>query len=169
MKTLVVYTSLTGNTKKVAEAVAAALPGAELFPVKDAPDPAAYDFVAMGFWVDKGLPNKEAGEYMRRIAGKKVFTFFTLGASAASLHAKTCAEAAPKAYGEGTLQLGAYWCQGAIDPKLIEWMKKLPEGNPHAPTPEAQKRWAEAAKHPDAADLGAAAKAAAEALAKAAE
>ena len=166
MNILVAYSSETGNTRKVAEAIAAALPGAALYDVKAAPDPAAYDFIAMGFWVDKGGPNKEAAEYMARIRGKKVLTFFTLGANPDSMHAKTCAEAAPKAYGEGTEQVAAFWCQGAIAPNLIAWMRKMPAGNPHAPTPEAEKRWAEAAKHPDETDLQHAAQAAAEALAK---
>lgn len=166
MKILVVYSTKTGNTKKVAEAVAQALPGAELHDVKTAPAPDAYDFIAMGFWVDKGGPNKEAADYMKTISGKQVFTFFTLGANPDSMHARTCAEAAPKAYGEGTEQVAAFWCQGAIDPVLIEWMRKMPAGNPHAPTPEAEARWAEAAKHPDETDLQHAAQAAAEALAK---
>ena len=166
MKILVVYSTKTGNTKKVAEAIAQALPGAELHDVKTAPAPDAYDFIAMGFWVDKGGPNKEAADYMKTISGKKVFTFFTLGANPDSMHARTCAEAAPKAYGEGCEQVAAFWCQGSIDPVLIEWMRKMPAGNPHAPTPEAEARWAEAAKHPDETDLQHAAQAAAEALAK---
>ena len=162
MKILVVYSTKTGNTKKVAEAIAQALPGAELHDVKTAPAPDAYDFIAMGFWVDKGGPNKEAADYMKTISGKKVFTFFTLGANPDSMHARTCAEAAPKAYGEGCEQVAAFWCQGSIDPVLIEWMRKMPAGNPHAPTPEAEARWAEAAKHPDETDLQHAAQAAAE-------
>ena len=167
MKALIVYSTLTGNTQKVAEAIQKALPeGTACLSAKEAPDPAAYDFIAMGFWVDKGGPNAEAAAYMKRIVGKKVFTFFTLGADPASPHAKTCAEKAPAAYGEGTEQVAAFWCQGAIDPKLIEWMRKQPVGGPHSPTPEAEARWAEAAKHPNAADLEAAAAAARDAFAK---
>ena len=52
MKAAVVYSTLIGNTKKVAEAFCAGLgEGAELFEVSNAPDPAAYDLVAVGFWV----------------------------------------------------------------------------------------------------------------------
>ena len=61
MKILVAYSTKTGNTKKVAEAIAQALPGAELHDVTTAPAPDAYDFVAMGFWVDKGGPNRASG------------------------------------------------------------------------------------------------------------
>lgn len=168
MKALVVYSTLTGNTRKVAEAIHAVLPeGTACRIAGEAPDPADYDFVAMGFWVDKGGPDAEAAAYMKRIAGKKVFTFFTLGADPGSEHARTCAERAAAAYGEGCVHTGVYWCQGAIDPKLIEWMRKQPAGGPHSPTPEAEARWAKAALHPDEADLKAAAAAARKAFAEA--
>ena len=39
MKTLVVYSTKTGNTKKVAEAVAQAIPGAELPPTPTTSSP----------------------------------------------------------------------------------------------------------------------------------
>ena len=49
MKTLIVYSSLTGNTKKVAEAIAAVLPGCDLLPVEEAPASVeGYDLVALG-------------------------------------------------------------------------------------------------------------------------
>ncbi len=55
MKCLVVYSSVTGNTRKVAEAIFQAMPpDSEIFPVESAPAPDAYDFVAVGFWGDRG-------------------------------------------------------------------------------------------------------------------
>ena len=49
MRAAVIYSTLTGNTKKVAEAFCAGLgEGAELFEVANAPDPAAFDLVARG-------------------------------------------------------------------------------------------------------------------------
>ena len=167
MKTMVVYSTLTGYTKKVAEAIQKGLPeGTEIYDVKNAPDPSAYDFIAMGFWVDKGGPNKEAAEYMAKISGKKVLNFFTLGAGPDSMHARECGPKSHAAYGADNTIVADWWCQGAIDPKLIEWMMKQPAGTPHSPTPEAQARWAEAAKHPDANDLSSATKVAADAFAK---
>ena len=61
MKTLVVYSSRTGNTGKVARAVAEGLHDCDIYPVKDAPNPSGYDFVAVGYWVDKGMLRKPAG------------------------------------------------------------------------------------------------------------
>ena len=56
MKTIVLYSSRTGNTKKVAQAVAGALPaGTPCLPVAEAPsDIEAYDLVFLGYWVDRG-------------------------------------------------------------------------------------------------------------------
>ena len=159
MKAAVVYSTLTGNTKKVAEAFCAGLgEGAACFDVKDAPDPASYDLVAVGFWVDRGHPDQRAMDYMKRIAGKKVFSLFTLGAKPTSAHAYACAYTAASYYGAGCEPIGTWFCQGAIDPKLIERMRQMPKvpGNPHAATPETEARWAAAASHPDADDLAAA-------------
>lgn len=161
MKAAVVYSTLTGNTKKIAEAVQAGLgEGAELFDVKSAPDVSAYDLVAVGFWVDRGHPDQKAMDFMKSVTGKKVFSFFTLGAKPASAHAYKCAYTAADYYGAGCEQVGVWFCQGAIDPKLIERMRQMPAGGPHTSSPETEARWAAAASHPDAADCAAATEAA---------
>ena len=66
MKSIILYSSLTGNTKRVAEAMASVMPeGTPCVPVKEAPENLAdYDTVFVGFWVDRGtselLQNKES-------------------------------------------------------------------------------------------------------------
>lgn len=157
MKSLIVYSSKTGNTKKVAEAILSVLPaGTEIFPVENAPDPDGYDFVAAGYWVDKGTANQEMAAYLPKIRGKKVGVFFTLGAFPDSPHAEESFRNGSALLGEDCEVVAKFWCQGAIDPKLTEWMSKLPAEHPHAPNPERLRRWAEAAKHPDGNDLEAA-------------
>lgn len=157
MKSLIVYSSKTGNTKKVAEAILSVLPaGTEIRSAENAPDPADYDFIAVGFWVDKGTANAEAAEYLRKIRGKKVGIFFTLGAFPNSPHAEKSCGNAVALLGENCEVVAKFWCQGAIDPKLTEWMRHLPPEHPHAPNPERLRRWEEAAKHPNDEDLEAA-------------
>ncbi len=161
MKAAVVYSTLTGNTKKIAEAFCAGLgEGAELFDVKAAPDPSVYDLVAVGFWVDRGHPDQKAMDFMKTVSGRKVFSFFTLGAKPKSAHAFKCAYTAKTFYGPGCEEIGCWHCQGAIDPKLIEQMRKMPAGGPHSASPENEARWAAAATHPDAEDCAAATEAA---------
>ena len=54
-KFLVLYSSQTGNTKQVAEAIAACLPReTACLPLAEAPNSfAEFDCVFLGFWVDR--------------------------------------------------------------------------------------------------------------------
>ncbi|MDY0391712.1 MAG: flavodoxin family protein [Desulfobulbus oligotrophicus] len=159
MKTLIVYSSRTGNTRMIAEAVHSVAPAdAELFVVADAPDPADYDLLALGFWVDKGEPDRAMTDYMGRVQGKSVALFGTLGAWPDSDHAR---ESMQKAVDRvpGSKVLGTFICQGKIDPKVLAAMAKMPEAaKHHAMTAERKARIAEAAKHPDENDCAAARK-----------
>ena len=52
MTSLIVVSSQTGNTRKLAETVRDALPGdKEMAPIENAPPPEGYDLVAVGFWL----------------------------------------------------------------------------------------------------------------------
>lgn len=154
MKSLIVYSSLTGNTRKVAEAIREVLgEEAALFPVENAPDPAAYDWVAVGFWVDKGTADKKAQAYLEAIRSKPVALFATLGAYPDSEHAASSLKNAAALLDGSNQLLGTFICQGKVDPRLIEQFKNFPAGHPHALTPERLERHREAAKHPDAKDL----------------
>ena len=154
MKSLIVYSSVTSNTKKVAEAIAAVFPKpADLYPVETAPAADAYDVVALGFWVDRGTADQKAQAYLRTIHGKKIALFATLGAYPDSEHAaKSMANAAALLADDNEL-LGTFICQGKVTPRLVDKFKDLPPGHPHAMTPEREARHREAAKHPDTNDL----------------
>uniref|UniRef100_UPI0025D8308D flavodoxin family protein n=1 Tax=Anaerovibrio sp. TaxID=1872532 RepID=UPI0025D8308D len=91
MKSIVVVSSLTGNTLKVAGEVAYALDEKqEAFKVEENPDVSDYDLVVVGAWIDKGSADKKAAEFIKKIRNKKVAIFATLGAYADSDHAKKC-------------------------------------------------------------------------------
>lgn len=156
MKILVAYSTLTGNTQKVAEAMAAAL--GEQAELKTAAEAlaltAAYEKIIVGFWVDKSTADKAAAELLAGLHGKKVALFCTMGAYPRPPYRDLCLENAAKLLPQDNELLAEnFACQGAIDPKLIEMFKKLPPEHPHHVTPESLARYAEAAKHPDGADL----------------
>ena len=147
MKTLVAYSSKTGNTRKLAETVFESLPDEkEIHEVSKAPDPAGYDLVAVGFWLMGGKPDPESLQYLSKIDAQKIFLFGTHGvpknsqeAAASMAFAK---QQAPKAQVVGT-----YSCQGQISPQILEQGKKMPDAPP----------WLKDASinqgHPDAVDL----------------
>ena len=80
MKTSVVFSSKTGNTQQLANAVAAALPKQELL-YTGAPNEAALaaDRLYIGFWTDKGSCNREITDFLKQVKGKEVFLFGTAG------------------------------------------------------------------------------------------
>lgn len=167
MKIAVIYSSKTGNTKKIAQAIHQALPqDTQFHAIEKAPDPSEFDLIFMGYWVDKGTADGKAINYMKTITNQKVATFSTLGAYPDSDHGKTSLVNAVTCFGENCKVVDQYICQGAIDPKFIEWMEKLPKDHSHAPDEMRRKRWAEAASHPDQNDLDHAATFAKQVLAK---
>ena len=154
MRTLVVYSSRTGNTKKVADAIYEIMPdGSRIASVEEDPNVEDYDFVAAGFWVDRGKPDRKAEDYLKKIKGKKIGLFATLGADPDSEHAKDCIERASEMVKADNDLIGHFVCQGKVDPKLIAMFAKLPPDHPHAITPERDALHRRASTHPDQQDL----------------
>ena len=154
MKSLVVYSSRTGNTKAVAAAIHSAMPeGCEFYAVEEAPAAADYELVAVGFWVDKGTADAQAKKYLSGITDKKVILFATLGAYPDSDHARDSMARAAMLLPHGNQLLGTFICQGRVDPKIAERFKDLPAGHPHAPTPESIARHQAASCHPNEQDF----------------
>jgi flavodoxin len=149
MKSLVVYSSQTGNTRKLAEAVYDVLTGEkEIYPASEGPEPSEYDFIAAGFWLKAGKPDPEISNYLPRIKGKPLFLFATHGAAAASQHAVEAMTAAKELAGAAKI-MGTFNCPGEVNPKLIETAGAKPQ-------PPVWLADAPAATgHPDAADIAA--------------
>ena len=148
MKALVVYSSQSGNTKKLAEAVCTHLPaGAVMCSVDDAPDPADYDFVAVGFWLQAGQPDAKSAGYLARLKGHtNLFLFATHGARPGSEHAQN-AMAHAQALAAGAAVAGTFSCFGEVNSKVLEKIKAKPQ--PPVWLDDA----ADAVGHPDLSDL----------------
>lgn len=158
MNYLVLYSSQTGNTKKVAAAIASALPpGTPCLPVQAAPaDLSGYDCVFIGFWVDRGAADAQAQQLLQRLAHPRIVLFATLGADPRSQHAADSLRSAAALLAGGQ-PLDSFICQGKVDPQLIEQMKKMfPAGHPHAVDAKREALHRQASSHPDIADLAAA-------------
>lgn len=151
---LIVYDSKTGNTEKVAQALAeGAGDRCVLSKVEDAPAYENFAVIAAGFWVDKGAPNAKMKKYLGSLHGKKIVLFQTLGADPASDHAVSALVNAGVCLNNDCKVLGTLSVQGAIDPALIAMMRKMPAGGAHGANAASEARWAAAASHPDADDL----------------
>lgn len=70
MKVLIAYSSRTGNTRRVAEALAKAAPeGSLLARVEDTPSADGFDVVFAGYWLDRGGPDAKAKEFCTLFMG----------------------------------------------------------------------------------------------------
>ncbi len=146
MRNLVVYSSLTGNTKKVAEAIAGALPNSELHTSVSNPAVDEEDNVFVGFWCDKGQIDEPALSFIKNSGINKVALFGTLGGDPTSEQAENFKKRVIEAIPAHIEVLSIRLWQGKVDPKIIEMMSKMPGARPM--TAERQARLDEAAKHP---------------------
>ena len=159
MKILVTYSSKTGNTKKLAEGIFAGLGELDkaILPMSEVVEMTDYDIVLAGYWVDKGGPNAEAAEFLKKLSGKKVGIFATLAFWPDTEHGFGSIVAGENLVKDNNHVIGKFVCQGKLDEKIAAMFETLPEGNPHKTTPEKKKRYKVSANHPSAADIASAA------------
>ena len=152
----VIYSSVTGNTKKVAEAIAGAAERADIFRVQDAPqDLSGYDIVAIGYWLRLGQPDALTLKYLAQVENARVVFFQTHGAEPQSEHVITAFARAGYNLGPGCEILGTFGCMGKINPELLARRQAAGPNDPHGGA-ESRERWERAAAHPDVQDLQAA-------------
>ena len=80
MRYSIVYSSNTGNTRQLAEAIEQQLPAGDLL-YCGAPDAAALqaDVLFVGFWTDKGSCDAKVAELLKQTEGKTIYLFGTAG------------------------------------------------------------------------------------------
>ena len=154
MRKNIIFSSLTGNTKKVAYEILKSMPeGTEIYELKEVAHDVEADLLVLGYWVDRAKPNKEMYKFMEGLKGKKIITFGTLGAYPDSEHGSETKKNVTALLGENNELLGNFLCQGRIDPKLTEMFKKMGNKGPHVMTPKRMKMHKESEKHPNEDDF----------------
>jgi flavodoxin len=147
MRTLIVYSSQTGNTKKMAAAVNDVIDGeTTLCSVGETPDPAGFDLVVLGFWLMAGKPDPKSSDYLAGVRDANLFLFATHGAAADSAHAANAMEYA-KSLAPFARIVGTFNCPGEVNPTFLE--KALKKDPPPPWIGDAPA----AAGHPDDTDI----------------
>ncbi|RLB91397.1 MAG: flavodoxin family protein [Deltaproteobacteria bacterium] len=128
MKTLVTYSSQTGNTLKLAKTIYDELKGEkEIFPMDQVPSTIDYDLVAVGFWLQAGKPDPKAMAYLSKFTqSSRLFLFATHGAATDSDHVKHAVDYAVGLTNNAQIA-GVFTCQGEVNPKVLEKVKQKPE------------------------------------------
>ena len=147
-KILVTYFSLTGNTKKIAEAMHSALGGdKKIEPIDNVQEVDDFSLIFIGFPIHSHSVPLKIEKLLRRIpGGKKIALFSTHGAITGSRLSQEALEHATVTASKAKV-LGIFSCRGRVSSKALEVLSKSPEHT----------LWAEMAAsaqtHPDEADL----------------
>ncbi|WP_277220770.1 flavodoxin family protein, partial [Peptoniphilus vaginalis] len=127
MKGLIIYSSKTGNTKRMAEKIYEVLKKEHLMTIKDirnAPNIKNYDFILLGAWIDRGTLEPKTLKFLKTIEDKKLGLFATLGAMPDSEHGRNVIKNLEDLLKDRN-SLGQYICPGLVDPKMIEKLKGI--------------------------------------------
>lgn len=156
MSTLIVYSTISGNTKAVCEKIYGALSGIKkIIDVKNISEVnyEEYENIIVGFWCDKGTMDKDSLNFVKNLKNKNLYFLGTLGARPESQHWKDVFENAKKLCSETNNFVDGLLIWGRISQAMMDMMMKFPMGHPHAPTPERLARWKDASTHPDEEDF----------------
>lgn len=126
MKYAILYSSKTGNTAQLAQAIQSALPagdcqffGAETQQIPDT------ECVFVGFWTDKGTCDADAAQVLTALRGKKVFLFGTAGFGENQAYFDKILERVAGQLDASNTLLGGFMCQGKMPISVRERYKKM--------------------------------------------
>lgn len=156
MACAVVVDSKSGNTRKLADAIADEL-GVK---PADAGTPDArmavafVETVAFGFWCDKGDCSPVAAEALAGLAGKRVFLFGTAGFGGSPEYFARVLGNVKQHLPESAQLIGTFMCQGRIDPAARGKWEAAARENPEDKRATMMLKTFDAAeKHPTEQDL----------------
>lgn len=156
---LVLYESETGNTKKIATEIFAALPGMskDLINIDERDDLPDAEVYFVGFCVHRGTCSMKLGNLLGELSGKKVALFGTCGAGNSEDYYKKIENGAKIWIEDDNTYLGGFFCQG----KMPLPVRRKYEAHLHQGSIEEDQmiqrqlqNFDEAMVHPDKTDCG---------------
>ena len=155
MSYAIVYSSRTGNTAMLAQAVREALPQEDCrYFGAPAPQALAADTVYVGFWTDKGTCDEPTARFLQSLTDQKVFLFGTAGFGGAPAYFQQILDRVKANLAPGVQVTGTYMCQGKMPQSVRERYVKMK--NSPLPIPNVDKmieNFDTAVSHPDETDL----------------
>ncbi len=161
----IVFSSRTGNTAELAEAVRAALPegACEHFGSVDgdgncddgtgATIPAA-ETLFVGFWTNQGVADQAAQKLLAQLRNRKIFLFGTAGFGGSEAYFQAILDKTKAFIDDSNTVIGTFMCQGKMPHSVRERYVKMKEQPDHMPNIDAMiENFDKALSHPDANDL----------------
>jgi flavodoxin len=142
MKSLIIYSSKSGNTRKLADAVRSFLPGEKICKsVEEEPETDGFDLICVGFWFQSGKADLASAKLLQKLDSQApLFIFATHGAAVESNHARDGMKQA-KELAASCSVIGTFSCQGEVSPGMLAkaqsmdqppaWIKDAPRAVGH--------------------------------------
>ena len=151
----IIFSSLTGNTKKLADTIHEMLPHdkCDYFGENDSRVPQS-DLLYIGFWTDKGNADHKTLELLAKLKNKKIFLFGTAGFGGSDVYFKKILEQVRQSIDSSNVVIGEYMCQGKMPLSVRERYIKMKQSPEHPANLDMLiKNFDGALSHPDREDL----------------
>ena len=153
----ILFSSNTGNTKLLAEAIRKALPAAycDYFGDCMGSEPKS-DMIYVGFWTNKGIADNNALNLLKTLRNKEVFLFGTAGFGGSEAYFKGILDKTKESLDASNTVVGEYMCQGKMPQSVRERYENMKQQPDHMPNIDAMiENFDQALAHPDDNDLNA--------------
>lgn len=155
VKYAIVFSSLTGNTKKLADTIRAVLPkeDCEYFGAPKAEELHS-EMLYIGFWTDKGNADNATLELLSKLRNKKIFLFGTAGFGGSAAYFQKILNRTACSIDASNSVVGNYMCQGKMPSSVRERYMKMKDQPEHPTNIDALiENFDRALSHPDEMDL----------------
>lgn len=155
MNIAIIYSSRTGNTKIIAEAIKEALQNENIVyfgnPTEDLPEA---DIYIIGSWTDKGNATDEIINVLKKIKNKKIAYFGTAGFGGSEEYFKKLFERVKFNIDSSNKILGYFYCQGKMPMQVKARYEKMIAENPEDNRLKLSiENFDKALSHPNAEDI----------------
>lgn len=126
MKYAIVYSSVTGNTKKLAEAIKNKV--GEGYFGKPSDEALSADTIFVGFWTAKNSCGEDIRKFIEQLSNKNIFIFGTAGYNNTEEYFKGILDSVKAHVPSSNTIIGSYMCQGKVsDAKQANLKETMPE------------------------------------------
>ena len=154
MKVAIIYSSITGNTKLLAETIKSEIKEEIVYfgePINEEIDA---DIYFIGSWTNKGDASNDIINFLKKLKNKKIAYFATTGYGGSTTYYDTLFSRVKQYIDSSNTILGYFYCQGKMPIQIKERYIKMITENPNDKNLEVSiKNFEDALTHPDVNDL----------------